>query len=186
MKTLSQGSRQTTISDIPYSPSFNPKIRNGVNWRNKTIYSVLFCHWFLWQQKLKLVTKLNCDIEFKSHLIKWQKSDMDIRKITKILSHKWEISSQIWELWTYDNPATTIPQPITIRQHTFHGSKAIYSTITTHEWHPSTSPPSTSTNLVPISHLPQIWWLLSTSTSYYSNSIHFHPLYTLVNISHSK
>ena len=108
MKTLSQGSRQTTISDIPYSPSFNPKIRNGVNWRNKTIYSVLFCHWFLWQQKLKLVTKLNCDIEFKSHLIKWQKSDMDIRKITKILSHKWEISSQIWELWTY---ATTIPQP---------------------------------------------------------------------------
>ena len=141
MKTLSQGSRQTTISDIPtirelqkiISQFQSQEIRNGVNWRNKTIYSVLLCHWFLWQQKLKLVTKLNCDIEFKSHLIKWQKSDMDIRKITRILSHKWEISSQIWELWTYDNPATTIPQPITISQHISHGSRAIYSTIH-HQW----------------------------------------------------
>ena len=137
MKNPSQGSRTDipTIRELQkiLSQFQSQEIRNGVNWRNKTIYSVLFCHWFLWQQKLKLVTKLNCDIEFKSHLIKWQKSDMDIRKITRILSHKWEISSQIWELWTYDNPATTIPQPITIRQHTFHGSKAIYSTIH-HPW----------------------------------------------------
>ena len=165
MKTLSQGSRQTTISDIPYSPSFNPKIRNGVNWRNKTIYSVLFCHWFLWQQKLKLVTKLNCDIEFKSHLIKWQKSDMDIRKITKILSHKWEISSQIWELWTYDNPATTIPQPITISQHTFHGSRANYSTI--HHHLVTSSYHSTF-------HLPlPLWW---STPSNMVNTFHFYFL----------
>ena len=36
-----------------------------------------------------------------SNLIQWEKSDMNNRKVTGILSHIWNTSSQIWRLWCY-------------------------------------------------------------------------------------
>ena len=96
---------------------------------------------------------------------------MDNRKVTGILSHIWDLSSQIWRLWTN---ATTIPNFTTyLLNHLPPFSDHLPLPLI---WYQS---PISLIPVTPFSHshysgdqllLPPIWWPLSTSTSWVSTS----------------